>query len=185
MRDVQFIRKGIAQQDYNRLLEQYVPDRPAFRQMKEQELETMVNLTEFSAEVGSSAPQPEKIAARLQELEKLLALLGYEFELLKQELQMPDRPFRSTPPSVPPQPVYEELKDARNWETLVRELAPDRATSIGEGYEELTDPGDWEKLREELEPDKETIVSDLDGADELSEWTGKPRATDGISDPWS
>jgi hypothetical protein len=111
----------------------------------------------------------QSITERLQEVEKLIALLDRTFQSLKQEFK------NSTQPEVG-EPTTEKLEDTDQWETLVKEFICDQETIIADSYEELTDPGEWEKLREDLKSDQKTIVC---------EQFEEPHPTRAVPDPWS
>lgn len=186
--DVQFECKVIRKQDYHKLLKQYLPSIPSVSPLKKQDLETLVEMTQVSAEIQSSAelqkPALEKkstlnqarIAERLQEVEKLLTLTCQEFDLLKQEFHTSSAPVLEFAQSDSSHTVTKELQDARHWETLVKELVSDKETIISDDYEELADPGDWEKLREELKPESD---------DQTVSYSVKPNFTRSVPDPWS
>lgn len=185
--NVQFERKVMRKQDYHQLLKEYLPSIPSVSPLKEQDLETLVEMTQVLGEIQPSVEYSKpplenkltlnqaKIAERLQEVEKLLTLACQAFDLLKKEFHTSSAPVFKFAQSDSSHTVTKELQDARHWDTLVKELVSDKENIISEDYEELNDPGDWEKLREELK---------TESSDRLVTYSVKPSITRSVPDPW-
>ncbi|PSF39349.1 hypothetical protein C7H19_00745 [Aphanothece hegewaldii CCALA 016] len=212
--DVKFERKVIRQQDYNRLLKQYLPHLSPLRQFKEQELETVVEMTEDFAVI------PSVLEEQIQVVEKTRPILEQGKQNLNQVIEETLSPVKEIPSLTNEQKITdrlrnfekllsltcqefellkqefstfltpaseaitEELQDVQSWKTLVKDFVSGAETIISEPYEELTDPGDWEKLRDQLHPAQETIIFDI-CEDEPVNHPVKSSLISSVPDPWS